>query len=154
MRKYILVAVISLIIPILCSSCGSPSGLAGTSALSTLSPVATPLSPVTDTNSGAIFGRLNLENLPWGERELFIYAAPFYPTDGDGGFFILDPSMHPSGPVYYDGSFVINNVPPGKYVLVVGPTPEDAVAIRDPKGTVRIFAVEAGQVLYVESLTP
>jgi len=119
-----------------------------------LSPLVTPLSPITDVSSGAILGYLDLKNAPWTEETLRIYAAPFYPTEGEQGFFILEPSIHPYGLVYHDGYFVINNVPPGKYVLVVGSTPESAVAIRNSKGAIQIFTVEAGRILNVGIVTP
>jgi hypothetical protein len=147
MKRYIFVTISIVSFAVLWSSCRStPSNLVSTSVLS---PLVTPLSPPIDVNKGAILGYIDLKNAPWNREALYIYAAPFYPTDEEQGFFILEPSVHPYGLVHRDGYFVINNVPPGKYVLVVGPSAESAVAIRNSKGAIRIFTVEAGRILNV-----
>jgi len=152
MKRYALITISIVSFVVLWSSCRStPSNLVSTSVLS---PLVTPLSPTIDVSRGAILGYIDLKNASWSRETLYIYAAPFYPTDGEQGFFILEPTIHPYGPVYRDGYFVINNVPPGKYVLVVGPAAESAVAIRNPKGAVRIFTVEAGRILNVGVVTP
>lgn len=98
---------------------------------------------------GEIRGCMKTDSLPWrsDETALTIYAAPFYSVEGDNkGFFLLEPSIHPSGRLYPNGCFQIPNIPPGAYVLVIGPTPEDAMAFRK-NNVIRVFHVEANQIL-------
>lgn len=61
---------------------------------------------------------------------MHIWAAPFVEGENGQGIYVLEPSVHPSAELAPGGVFQINNVPPGKYVLIVGPVPEDAVVIR------------------------
>lgn len=85
----------------------------------------------------------------WEFQTLYIYACPFSGTE-EQGFFVLEPSIHPQAVVGPDGKFQLSNVPPGAYVFVVGPTPEQAVPITK-KGYNRpaIFYVSAGQILNI-----
>lgn len=80
---------------------------------------------------GAISGRVSAPTASWEEREVTAYACPFTPNkEGTGGFFILEPTIHPHAIVAADGSFEIPDVPPGSYVIVAGPSPEEALAYR------------------------
>lgn len=114
------------------------------------SPLAEPtLSLVTPTeDAGIIQGRLKMNALPWQKSDLYIYAAPFVSNEpnGDEGFFMLEPSIHPSAQVAASGMFQIVNVSPGAYVLVIGPTPESAMALQE-SGHPRIVRLEANQIL-------
>lgn len=94
---------------------------------------------------GAISGRLSARTASWEGREITAYACPFTPNkEGTGGFFILEPTIHPHVIVAADGSFEIPNVPPGAYVIVAGPTPEESLAYRkaDQPAVVDIVAGE------------
>lgn len=95
---------------------------------------------------GAVQGQLAGAFFQWRGREVRIYAAPYQPMKDGTGFFILEPTVHPSAVVNADGKFRLNNVPPGAYVFVAGPTPEDALAIRE-SGQPKVFQVEADQTL-------
>lgn len=88
----------------------------------------------------------------WAGRELYVYFAPFSPGEqADEGIFILEPSIHPSAEVGPEGSFQLGNIPPGKYVIVVGPDPSEAIAISD-HGRPRIFEIVEGEVLEIEEV--
>jgi hypothetical protein len=94
---------------------------------------------------GAISGRLSAPTTSWEDREITAYACPFTPNkEGTGGFFILEPTIHPHAVVAADGSFQITNVPPGSYVIVAGPSPEEALAYRktDQAAVVEVAADE------------
>ncbi|MHB1318517.1 MAG: hypothetical protein ACYCYF_07870 [Anaerolineae bacterium] len=83
----------------------------------------------------------------WKGHNISIYLCPFYGTEsGTDGFYILEPSIHPSGEVAATGDFQVAGVPPGKYAIVVGPTPDDSIAVT-ADGRVRVVEVVAGQVL-------
>jgi hypothetical protein len=85
----------------------------------------------------------------WDGQELFVYFAPFYPGEKDDeGIYILEPSIHPVASVDPAGSFQIGDVPPGKYVLVVGPAPEQALLILDGDRQ-RIYEVSEDRILEV-----
>jgi hypothetical protein len=81
-----------------------------------------------------------------------IWAAPFVEGENGQGIYVLEPSIHPIGELAPGGVFQINNVPPGKYVLIVGPVPEDAVVIRKD-GNPWIVEVNEGEVTDLGSVT-
>jgi hypothetical protein len=58
----------------------------------------------------------------------------------------LEPGTHPHVEASPDGSFQAGNIPPGKYVIVIGPGPEEAVAILDGNDP-RIFEIVEGEIL-------
>ncbi len=107
-------------------------------------PAPTPILP--SDGLGGIVGRV--EQLPSGwQQPVQLYAAPFL-DDGNGqGIYMLEPDTHPSVEIDSDGFFQVNDVPPGKYVLVAGPTPEEAHLLIDTQQQTEVVKVDAGQVL-------
>lgn len=101
-----------------------------------------------EEGKGAIRGRLSVESLPgsWKGRELRVYACPFLGPSDEEGFYVLEPSLHPSAIVNPEGSFYLFNLLPGAYVIVVGPTPEEAIAFQE-SGLTKVFHIQAGQVV-------
>ena len=102
------------------------------------------------------FGGLtgHLEGLPdtWRQQPLQLYAAPFL-DDGSGqGIYMLEPDVHPSGEIGSDGVFQLNDVPPGAYVLVAGPTPEEAHLLSGGGQQTGVVNVQADQVLDLGAL--
>jgi hypothetical protein len=96
---------------------------------------------------GAIAGRLSAMTPSWEGQEITAYACPFTPNnEGTGGFFILEPSIHPRALVAPDGTFQITDVPPGAYVIVAGPSPEEAIAYRETDQPA-VLDVAAGAIL-------
>ncbi|WP_152966401.1 hypothetical protein [Ornatilinea apprima] len=61
----------------------------------------------------------------WQETSLSVYLADYYENDSGKGFFTLDAYAEPAGQVDEDGWFVLADLAPGNYVLVVGPSPAD-----------------------------
>ena len=120
-----------------------------------LSPLPTPTSPVVRSalprttpqqGTGLIVGQVTGQPDTWKGQQLVAYAAPFKPTTEGNGFFILEPSIHPSAALNPDGTFQIKDVPADAYVIVVGPTPEEALAVQEG-GHARIVQVKADQTL-------
>jgi hypothetical protein len=96
---------------------------------------------------GGVSGRLSTKPATWEGQEITAYACPFTPNkDGTGGFFILEATIHPRAVVAPDGSFRIADVPPGAYVIVAGPTPEEALAYRDTDQPA-VIEVAAGKIV-------
>jgi hypothetical protein len=117
------------------------------------SPLPTPTSPPSTPASGFGGARGIIASRPveWEGQELTVFFAPFVGDENDEGIFVLEPSIHPSKPVAPDGTFYLDNIPPGKYVVVVGPGAEGAVAVSE-NGRPRIFEVEEGQILDLEAI--
>jgi hypothetical protein len=83
----------------------------------------------------------------WVGQEVTVYLAAYYAgAEGQGGFFALEPSQAPRTLVGPSGAFRLGNVPPGQYVVVIGPGPEAAVAIREDDAP-RVFDIVADEVL-------
>lgn len=95
----------------------------------------------------AITGQFNEVDLQWLSDEGVVYAAPFYGDAQQEGFFLLDPARHPHSRVAADGSFQIEQVSPGSYVLAAGPQPDQTVLVVDEQQRPRVIEVRAGQTL-------
>jgi len=52
--------------------------------------------------------------------------ADYYENEAGKGFFTLDAYAAPIAQVQPNGKFSSSDLPPGTYVLVVGPTPEES----------------------------
>lgn len=104
--------------------------------------------PTADSEEdGSIRGRVAEAAAYWEGSSLLIFAAPFYGNSGQEGFYVLEPDLHPHAALAEDGSFSLQNVPPGEYVLVVGPSAEEGLLLVDAQGEVVIASVQAGTVL-------
>ncbi len=99
--------------------------------IQTPSPVATPTTITPRQGLGGIRGTIQDANGIWGERTIHSFAARFYPTSPGNGFYVLEPALDPSVALEPDGLFQLNDLNPGSYVLVIGPTPEEGIAVRD-----------------------
>lgn len=106
------------------------------------------LSPlVVEPGSGAAKGVLVAFPPDWQGSQLVIYFAPFYPGENaEEGIFILEPGTHPSVEVGPGGEFQLGTIPPGQYVIVIGPGPEDAQAIQGVDRP-QVFEIVAGEIL-------
>lgn len=96
---------------------------------------------------GGLQGRItNLEDY-WPERKIYIFAAHFYGEVEGEGSFILDPSTFPKTEIDEDGSFLILNLPPRKYVFIVGPNAESGLILggRSPSSVISIIPDEITQ---------
>jgi len=88
-----------------------------------------PTEVVLQTGLGVIKGQINLPE-EWDNRIIYSYAAPYLGDPEGEGIFILDDKVNQFSEIDPNGNFVINNVPPGIFILVVGPDPETAIAYR------------------------
>jgi hypothetical protein len=120
------------------------------------SPLAVPeatLPPLTvEEGSGGVKGVLVALPSEWEGMELTVYFAPFYPGEGEEeGIYILEPSIHSSVQVHASGAFQLGDIAPGRYVVVVGPTPEEAWVLRDGDQP-RIIEITQGSILELSDL--
>lgn len=139
-RLFMIVAVLVAAVPL--GSCGpsTTQGLGSTPAM---------ISP--EPGSGAVSGVIaNLSDF-WQRGPVYVFAAEYHGDEQGQGIYVLEPSIHPNTTVQHGGVFQINNMPPGDYVLIIGPTPEEAVVVRD-NGDARIIHVPAGEVTEVGSI--
>lgn len=125
----------------------SPLSPSGETSISPLAPPGTLPPLALEPGFGGAAGVIATVPPDWSGQALFVYFAPFYPEEAEGGgIFVLEPSVHPSSEVNPGGAFQIGNIPPARYVIVVGPTAEDALAILDGDHP-RIFEILEGRVL-------
>lgn len=100
-----------------------------------------------ESGRGAVSGKIVAYPEDWTGKQLHVYLSPFYKSDQtDEGIYVLDPSIHPSTPVSAGGEFQFADVSPGRYVVIVGPDPEDAAPIQEG-GRIVIFDILGGKVL-------
>lgn len=130
-RLVIILACLSLLL----GSCRAPAPGSGSDQ-----PIAM---PTQEAGKGAIAGKIVHAAERWPDEPLTAYAASFAPVDGGGGMFTLEPYKAPQATLAADGSFVINNVPPGNYVLIIGPEPSRSKPVVDDADQARVFTVEA-----------
>jgi len=105
--------------------------------------------PVTPSaGKGAISARVEGLKELWPDVQVIsVYAAPFYGDESGKGIYVLDPSLHPQGDLDAEGGFQLNNLTPGRYVLVVGPQADSALVVQDEQGKTRVVTVKPDEVL-------
>lgn len=119
--------------------------------LANSSPTPTTIQPAEGTGGlkGVI---LNAGDL-WKDRTtIYVFAAGFSGDDQGQGIYVLEPSIHPHTEMESGGLFQLDDMPPGKYVLVVGPSPEEALVFKDGEKA-RVIAVPADEVVDVGEIT-
>jgi len=124
-KKYLSI-LLFIILAFLLSCCTRSASQVTTPMLPSNSP--TPIVP--ERGMGAIMGRIANGDEFWPNKPIHIFAAQFYGDEGGEGAFVLEPTLFPSTEVDSRGYFQINNMPPRKYVLVVGPSAEGGVLIK------------------------
>jgi hypothetical protein len=97
--------------------------------------------PVLEKGMSGLQGRLTGAGGLWPGRETTLWAAPYY-AEGSGGFYVLEPNIHPHAVVDGGGRFILSQVVPGSYVLVAGPSPEEAVLLVDGDGQTVIVTLQ------------
>jgi hypothetical protein len=128
------------------------AGLLLTACQPTTSGEPTPTAAAPGADVGAV--RVVITNLKafWPETSpglpVTLWTAPVMEGGPPGGpsVYVLEPSIHPHGAIGPGNVLQVENVPPGKYVMVIGPTPEEAVPIR-VDGEAQVYDVVAGQLL-------
>ena len=105
--------------------------------------------PVTPSaGKGAISAQVNGLREQWPDVQVIsVYAAPFYGDENGKGIYVLDPSLHPQSELDGEGSFQLNNLTPGRYVLVVGPRADSGVVVQDEQAKTRVVTVKPDEVL-------
>lgn len=92
----------------------------------------------------------NLEAF-WKDRTVYVFAAEYVGNEQGEGIYVLEPSIHPYTTIDTGGFFQITDMPPGEYVLVVGPSPEEAIVIRKDAKAI-IYKVAAGDITDVGAI--
>jgi hypothetical protein len=110
--------------------------------------VASTPTPPDLAGQGAIVGQIVVAGGPPPAGTL-VYLASFYRHEEGWGFFMMEPNLAVHVPVDEAGNFQAYGVKPGEYVLVVGPTAEDGVAILGDDGEPLVVEVTAEQVVDV-----
>lgn len=88
----------------------------------------------------------------WQGGTVYVFAAEYHGDENGKGIYVLEPSIHPYTTVDIGGIFQINDMPVGEYVLVIGPSPEEAIVVRH-NGDAKIYEVTADNVTDAGSIT-
>lgn len=111
---------------------------------------ATPVPPKLEPGKGAIIGTILKEDGTYPAKDVRVFLAPFFwNEEKTEGVFVLDPARATSVPISDQGAFQLFNIEPGNYVLVVGVTPEAAVAILGDRGQARVIEVKPGEIVNI-----
>ncbi len=109
---------------------------------------ATTVPPQLEPSKGAIIGTVLKEDGTYLAENVRVFLASFFwNEEKTEGVFILDPDRATSVPISDQGAFQLFNIEPGNYVLVVGATPEAAVAILGDSGQARVIKVKPGEIV-------
>jgi hypothetical protein len=139
MRPHLTLFFIALSLAILTTACSSAQ--------------AAPARITPATGRGGLVGQVADTAEQWPDQSLNVYAAAYFADDNDpGGIFSLDPGLCPQAELERGGAFQLNDVKPGSYVLVVGPSAEEARLVVDAQQKARVFEVKPGQVLELGQL--
>lgn len=128
------------------------SGLLVSCTLLTGQTSSAPTRIVPESGQGGVTGQIEGAAKLWPEQPVILYAAIYHADKSSGGIYVLEPSIYPQTTLAADGSFQLNNLAPGSYVLVAGPDAEDARAVVDASQTARVIEVKANVVLELGKL--
>jgi len=118
-----------------------------------MSAPAPPLAVTLAPGLGAVIGQVSNAAQFWQGKPLYLYAAPYYAGEDGRGFFMLEVDRHPHTRLETDGSFILMDIPPGQYVLVVGPTAQEGRLAVNERQEILVVNVEAGATLDLGRLT-
>jgi hypothetical protein len=79
-------------------------------------------------------------------------ARVYWNADKTDGAFVLEGATSPSTGSKDDGSFMLTDVPPGDYVIVVGDPEARNSIVQEPTGRARIITLQPGQTLDIGNL--
>lgn len=136
----------------------SPDGLPYPGVADPRAPRATILPHIVPTplpTKGTVTGYLFRADTGSPISGISLYFANLLPlTPGPEFFVTLDPVNSPHIPVAADGWFIMTNIAPGKYALVLW-TPQRASYVLDPNAPEKMLTVEiqAGQTLDLGEMT-
>lgn len=122
--------------------------LAGLLAACAAAPTAaapTPLPVQLTPGKSALVGTVSEAGEIWPERTLRIYAASYDGNEQGEGFYLLDTARAPQALLASGGAFQLQ-LPPGSYVLVVGPTGGESLMVSDENNQMRLFKMQSGQI--------
>lgn len=154
-----MIFVASILILVASCSYGTPwniSPIPTPTAITEVSPLPSPPLPVSvplpkvASDKGAIIGVIvGRDGTPLKEG-VKVFLTPFYRHEtGDWGVYILEPSQVPIVTLDAEGRFQLLDIKPGAYVLIVGTTPEMAVAVLGDDGQARVIEVKPGEVVNI-----
>jgi len=98
-----------------------------------------------ESGKGGISGKIIRPEF-WQDNLLYAYAAPYLGDPKGEGIYILDDKLNESTEITKNDSFYIINIPPGIYVLVIGPDTDTAKAYREDGVAIKITVLE-GQII-------
>ena len=104
-------------------------------------------------DKGAILGQVisNTEDQPLADTVVRL-AEVFWNDDNSDGAFVLKGGASPGNITDENGVFVMEDLDPADYVIVVGEVIGIHEIVSEPDGSAKIFPVNAGEVLTIEPL--
>jgi len=134
-------AILGLVLNACASSTPAPTAL----------PTPTTIQPA--EGKGGLRGKLlNTAEMWKNIKTIYVFAAEFHGDDQGKGVYFLEPSIHPYTIMDAYGVFQINDMPPGDYVLLAGPNPEEAITIKNDD-VAEVFKVPEGEVIDIGEKT-
>jgi hypothetical protein len=117
-------------------------------------PTATP-PPSPESGKATVIGQIkHQDGSPFSEVVVRL-ANVARDAQGKGGAYILDIGHSPSTYSDQDGYFIIDNIDPGEYVVVIGNVeiPQDYEVIQESNGDAKVYNFPAEQVTDIGALT-
>lgn len=100
---------------------------------------------------GALIGHVENANALWPGKSVYVYAAEYYSSAQSEGVFLLEPETFPKALLDDSSNFVLTDMSPKQYVLLVGTNAEAALFLEEGGATV-IVEVIADQVVELGDL--
>jgi hypothetical protein len=128
--------------------------IAGFSLVACSSPPPTtipPRVPLPESGTSSVFGRVFSKKTNEPLVNILVRIARVVRQGGDGAF-VLEDAFSPGSLTNEEGYFVISNVDPIEYVIVVGDVNLDYDIIAEDSGRAKVWQTIKGQVLDVGEL--
>ena len=133
----------------------APASAVGADALAAI-PASEPVNPKTSATTGAVTGRIFINDEKGFRTSPGIIVGLAEVIKGDDGIEKAagyDPTTAPAGEIRDDGSFVLDNVPPGRYGVILDAVTTSILATEaeNPQNSL-LITVEAGKVTDLSTL--
>lgn len=107
--------------------------------------------PLPEADKATVKGQIVSEKDRSPIQDTVVRLAAVY-RQGEEGAYVLDSANSPGAFTDQEGRFVITNIPPGEFVLVIGDPMSSYTVISDADGKVKTWAAAANQILDLEQI--
>jgi hypothetical protein len=137
-----------LICVILLTGCQPSQATSSPTQAPTQSPTSIPLP---EPDKATVIGQIVSQEDRSPIRDTVVHLAAVY-RQGEEGAYVIDSANSPGAFTDQEGRFVIENITPGEFVLVIGDPMTNYAVVSDEEGKVKTWAAASNQILDMDQI--